>query len=71
MSLRPRYGTGLRKLLKKKQERIRNKPLKARRTDTVAIIVVALVVPNQKAVQSLPVMAPVIPVTATINANMF
>ena len=34
VSLRPRYGTGLHGAAKKKQERIRNKPLKARRTDT-------------------------------------
>ncbi|HAR76423.1 MAG TPA: 23S rRNA pseudouridylate synthase B, partial [Psychrobacter sp.] len=34
VSLRPRYGTGLHGAAKEKQERIKNKPLKARRTDT-------------------------------------
>jgi 23S rRNA pseudouridine2605 synthase len=33
VSLRPRYGTGLHGAAKEKQERIKNKPLKARRTD--------------------------------------
>ena len=33
VSLRPRYGTGLHGAAKEKQERIRNKPLKARRTE--------------------------------------
>ena len=34
VSLRPRHGTGLHGAAKEKQERIKNKPLKARRTDT-------------------------------------
>ena len=34
VSLRPRHGTGLHGAAKEKQERIKNKPLKARRTDS-------------------------------------
>jgi len=34
VSLRPRYGTGLHGAAKEKQERIKNKPLKARRADS-------------------------------------
>ncbi|MGP4953449.1 pseudouridine synthase, partial [Psychrobacter sp. T6-1] len=34
VSLRPRYGTGLHGAAKDKQERIKNKPLKARRSDS-------------------------------------
>jgi len=34
VDLRPRYGTGLHGVAKDKQERIKNKPLKARRSDS-------------------------------------